>query len=74
MSKTLCDLPLGEEATIVAIIAPPSIKQRFMDMGLIKGSKIVVEKLAPLGSPMQVSIKGFSLCIRKEDASNILIN
>lgn len=73
MQKTLCDLSIGEEATIHSIIAPLPIKQRFMDMGLVKGSTLTIEKLAPMGNPIQVSLKGYSLCIRKEDAKYILI-
>lgn len=74
MSKTLCDLSIGSTATVEAIIAPPLIKQRFMEMGLVKGTLISMEKYAPLGNPIQVTFKGYSLCIRKEDAKFILIS
>lgn len=73
MSKALSDLKLGEKATITSITAPLPIKQRFMDMGLVKGSQVAIENLAPLGNPIQISLKGYSLCIRKEDAKYILI-
>ena len=71
MSRTLCDLPLGDLATISHITAPPAIKKRFMDMGFVKGCEVTVEKVAPMGNPLQVSLKGYSLCIRKEDAKYI---
>lgn len=73
MTKTLNDLSRGECGTIERIVAPLPIKQRFMDMGLVKGSQITLEKFAPLGNPLQISLKGYSLCIRKEDAQYILI-
>ncbi len=73
MSKTLCDLQVGSTGIINAINAPLPIKQRFMDMGLVKGTSVSVEKLAPLGNPIQISLKGYSLCVRKEDAKYILI-
>lgn len=73
MIRSLSDLELGEKATITGITAPLPIKQRFMDMGLVKGSQVAIEKLAPLGNPIQISLKGYSLCIRKEDAQYILI-
>ncbi len=73
MSKTLCDLQIGSTGIIMSITAPLSIKQRFMDMGLVKGTSVTIEKLAPLGNPIQISFKGYSLCVRKEDAKYILI-
>ena len=73
MTKSLCDVDLGEKVIITSITAPLPIKQRFMDMGLVKGSQVAIEKLAPLGNPIQISLKGYSLCIRKEDAKYILI-
>lgn len=73
MSMVLSDLQIGSTATIINITAPLPIKQRFMDMGLVKGTSIYVEKLAPLGNPIQITVKGCSLCIRKEDAKYILV-
>lgn len=71
--KTLCDTSLGDTVTISRITAPLPIKQRFMDMGLVKGSEVTIEKYAPLGNPIQITIKGYSLCLRKEDAKYIQI-
>ena len=73
MKKTLCDLKIGSAGTINAIDAPLPIRQRFMDMGLVKGTVVSIEKLAPLGNPIQITLKGYSLCVRKEDAKYILI-
>ena len=73
MQKTLCDLKIGSTGVVDSIVAPLPIKQRFMDMGLVKGTSVSIEKLAPLGNPIQITFKGYSLCIRKEDASLIRI-
>lgn len=74
MTKSLCDVSLGEKVTISSINAPLPIKQRFMDMGLVKGSKVTIEKYAPLGNPIQITLKGYSLCLRKEDAKYIKVS
>lgn len=73
MIKTLCDTSLGEKVRISKITAPLPIKQRFMDMGLVRGSEVTIEKYAPLGNPIQITLKGYSLCLRKEDAKYIHI-
>ena len=45
-----------------------------MDMGLVKGSQVTIEKYAPLGNPIQITLKGYSLCLRKEDAKYIQVS
>lgn len=74
MAKSLCDVDLGEKVIISSINAPLPIKQRFMDMGLVKGSEVTIEKYAPLGNPIQITLKGYSLCLRKEDAKYIQVS
>ena len=74
MTRSLCDVSLGEKVTISSISAPLPIKQRFMDMGLVKGSEVTIEKYAPLGNPIQITLKGYSLCLRKEDAKYIKVS
>lgn len=74
MTRSLCDVDLGEKVIITSITAPLPIKQRFMDMGLVKGSQIIIEKYAPLGNPIQITLKGYSLCLRKEDAKYIQVS
>ncbi|WP_330400323.1 FeoA family protein [Tepidibacter mesophilus] len=73
MIKTLKDLEPGASGKVVMVKGKGGIKRRFMDMGVIKGTKINVEKVAPLGDPIEVKIKGYSLTLRKEDAQNIVI-
>lgn len=73
MLTQLSDLEVGATGTISDITASGIIKRRFMDMGLVKGTTIHITKLAPLGNPIQISLKGYDLCIRKEDAKYITI-
>lgn len=74
MQKTLKDLNPGESGTIVMLKGKGPIKRRLMDMGIVRGSEILVEKIAPLGDPIEIKIKGYNLTLRKEDAANILID
>lgn len=74
MVKSLSDLPVGETAVISSIEGTTTVKRRFMDMGFVKGTTVRVEKVAPLGDPIQISLKGYNICVRKADAQNILLN
>ena len=73
MEKTLKSLKPGENGRIAMIKAKGSIKRRLMDMGVIKGTEVYVEKVAPLGDPIEIKIKGYNLSLRKEDAQNIIM-
>lgn len=73
MGKTLKDLKPGEKGTIHQINGVGPVKRRLMDMGLVRGSEVVVEKTAPLGDPVEVTIKGYKLTLRKADAENVII-
>lgn len=73
MEKTLKNLEPGESGKIIMIKAKGALRRRLMDMGLIKGTEVHVEKVAPLGDPIEVKIKGYSLSLRKEDAQNIIM-
>lgn len=73
MQKTLKNLNPGESGTIIMVKGKGPIKRRLMDMGLVRGSEVTVEKKAPLGDPIEIKIKDYSLTLRKEDAENILI-
>ncbi len=73
MIKTLKSLKPGESGIISVVKGKGLIKRRLMEMGIIKGTTIVVEKVAPLGDPIEVKIKGYNLSLRKEDAENIMI-
>ncbi len=69
--KTLKDVKIGETAVIAKINGEGAIKRRIMDMGLTKGTSIKVRKVAPLGDPIEITVRGYELTLRKEDAAKI---
>lgn len=66
--KTLRDVKVGETSTVVKIHGTGALKRRIMDMGITKGTEIYVRKVAPLGDPIEATVRGYELSIRKEDA------
>ena len=71
--RTLKDLKPGDKTKIVKINGGGMVKRRMMDMGIIKGSEVLVEKVAPLGDPVEIKIKGYSLTLRKDDIQKIIV-
>lgn len=69
--KTLKDVKIGEYAQIVKLHGEGAVKRRIMDMGLTKGAEVHVRKVAPLGDPMELTVRGYELSIRKADAEMI---
>ena len=69
--KTLREVKPGERATIVKLHGQGAVKRRIMDMGLTKGTEIFVRKVAPLGDPMELNVRGYELSVRKADAEMI---
>lgn len=69
--KTLKDVKVGESAVIVKLHGEGALKRRIMDMGLTKGTEIFVRKVAPLGDPMELTVRGYELSLRKADAELI---
>lgn len=69
--STLRDIGIGKTARVVKILGEGAIKRRIMDMGITKGTTVTVRKVAPLGDPIQISVRGYELSLRKEDAANI---
>ena len=69
--STLKELKIGGTAIIKKNGTKGALKQRFMDMGITKGTEVKVIKVAPLGDPIEVEIRGYNLSIRKEDAAFI---
>ena len=69
--KTLRDVKVGEHAVIVNLHGEGALKRRIMDMGLTKGTEIYVRKVAPLGDPMELTVRGYELSVRKGDAELI---
>ena len=69
--KTLKDIAVGKTATVVKLHGEGAIRRRIMDMGLTKGVSVRVSKLAPLGDPMELTVRGYELSIRRADAEMI---
>lgn len=70
-NMTLDKLPIGREAVITRVGGEGILRCRFLDMGLIPKTKVTVRKVAPMGDPIELKIRGYELTIRKEDASQI---
>lgn len=70
---TLDKLPIGKIATITKVGGEGALRLRFLDMGLIPRTEVTMFKIAPLGDPLEIHLRGYSLTIRKEDAANIEI-
>ena len=69
--KTLREVKVGETATVVKLNGEGATKRRIMDMGLTKGTEVYIRKVAPLGDPVEITIRGYELSIRKADAELI---
>ena len=69
--KTLRDIKIGGTATVVKLHGEGAVKRRIMDMGVTKGAEIYIRKVAPLGDPVEVTVRGYELSIRKADAEMI---
>ena len=68
---TLKEIPVGGKAVVLKLNGNGPVKRRIMDMGLTKGVEILVRKIAPLGDPMEISVRGYELSVRKEDAEMV---
>lgn len=73
MQRSLKDLKPGEKAVIVKVAGESAVKRRLMDMGVTKGAEVLVRKVAPLGDPIEVNIRGYELTFRKSEAENITV-
>ena len=71
MSKNLKEVKVGQTATVVKLHGEGAIKRRIMDMGITKGTEVYVRKVAPLGDPIEITVRGYELSIRKADAEKI---
>ncbi len=69
--KTLRDAQVGETVTVVRLHGEGAVKRRIMDMGITKHTSVYVRKLAPLGDPIEVTVRNYELSIRKADAEMI---
>lgn len=69
--KTLRDVKIGESVTVVKLHGEGAVKRRIMDMGITKGTEIYLRKVAPLGDPVEVTVRGYELSLRKADAEMV---
>ena len=69
--KTLRDVKIGENAKVVKLHGEGAVKRRIMDMGLTRGVEVYVRKVAPLGDPIEITVRDYELSIRKADAQMV---
>lgn len=69
--KTLKEVKIGETVTVVKLHGEGAVKRRIMDMGITRGTEVHVRKVAPLGDPVEVTVRGYELSLRKADAEMI---
>lgn len=73
MKKTLKRMKVGEKAVVSKIEGEGPVKRRLMDMGVTKGTVVLVRKVAPFGDPIEINIRGYELTLRKAEADNIIV-
>ena len=73
MKKLLSEMSPGESGKIISISRKLRSYKKFADLGIVKGTNIKLERIAPLGDPVEVKLKGYSLSFRKEEAANISV-
>ncbi|WP_165171997.1 MULTISPECIES: FeoA family protein [unclassified Adlercreutzia] len=71
--KTLRDVAVGDSAVVRRLMGEGAVKRRIMDMGITKGTEVYVRKVAPLGDPIEVTVRGFELSLRKDEAEKVLV-
>ncbi|MDD6158142.1 MAG: ferrous iron transport protein A [bacterium] len=69
--KTLQDVAVGRSAVVLRLHGTGAVKRRMMDMGITRGTEIFVRKIAPLGDPMELTVRGYELSLRKADAATV---
>ena len=69
--RTLADVKVGNSAKVVKLHCEGALKRRIMDMGITKGIPLFIRKVAPLGDPIEINVRGYELSIRKSDAQTI---
>ena len=71
--QTLKEIPCGTTVTVKKLNGEGAVKRRIMDMGMTKGTSVIVRKVAPLGDPIEINVRGYELSLRKADAQMIEI-
>ena len=69
--KTLQDVAVGKSAAVLRLHGTGAVKRRMMDMGITRGTEIFVRKIAPLGDPLELTVRGYELSLRKADAATV---
>ncbi len=72
--QTLRDAKIGQTVTVTKVQGQGAIKRRIMDMGITKGVSIYIRKVAPLGDPIEITVRGYELSLRKADAEMVLVD
>ena len=72
--KTLREVPVGATVKVVKLHGEGAVKRRIMDMGITRGTQVYVRKVAPLGDPIEVTVRGYELLLRKADAAMIEVD
>ena len=72
--KTLREVKVGERAVVTRLRGEGAVRRRIMDMGITKGVEILVRKVAPLGDPIEINLRGYELSIRKADAEMVEVS
>ena len=73
MEKYLNEMSLGEQGVVKKVVAEGKIKRRLFDMGVTPGANVTFKKVAPLGDPIEINIRGYELSLRKDEADKVLI-
>lgn len=73
MQKLLSELELGQNARILKVNGSGAVRRRMIDMGIVPGMEIRMERFAPLGDPIEIKLKGCHISLRKEEAENVLV-
>ena len=72
--KTLKDAKTGEKVKVFKLQCEGALKRRIMDMGITKGTEVIIRRVAPLGDPIELTVRGYELSIRKSEAEHILVS
>jgi ferrous iron transport protein A len=71
--KTLNDVRIGESVTVTDVLGEGSLRRHILDMGVTKGTAVTIKKAAPLGDPLQITVRGYELSLRRDDAKLIAV-
>lgn len=69
----LTEVKVGQQAKIIKLLAEGTLRKRFLDMGIVPGAQIKVERVAPFGDPVEIMIRGYALSLRKEEAALVAV-